>query len=92
MQYNLQKFHSLCRKGNTLSDIEIKKRSALLQQIESNRNSKAVLYVTGDRQELEAQIGQDIIDLFIDHLDEIGPVKQVAIRDQRKFEGWRKVA
>ena len=62
-----------------MSDIEIKKRSALLQQIESNRNSKAVLYVTGDRQGLEAQIGQDIIDLFIDHLDEIGPSKKISL-------------
>ena len=56
---------------------EIEERRKLLQQIESDRNTKAVLYVTGDRQGLETMIGQDVIDLFVDHLDEIGPVKKI---------------
>lgn len=58
---------------------EIEKRRELLQQIESHRNSKAVLYVTGDRQGLETMIGQDVIDLFVDHLDEIGPVTKISL-------------
>ena len=58
---------------------EIEKRRKLLQQIESHRNSKVVLYVTGDRQGLETMIGQDVIDLFVDHLDEIGPIKKISL-------------
>ena len=58
---------------------EIEKRGELLRQIESDRNSKTVIYVTGDRQGLETKIGQDIIDLFVDHLDEIGPVKKISL-------------
>lgn len=58
---------------------EIEKRRELLQQIESHRNTKAVLYVTGDRQGLETMIGQDVIDLFVDHLDEIGPVTKISL-------------
>lgn len=58
---------------------EIEKRRDLLRQIESDRNSKTVLYVTGDRQGLETKIGQDTIDLFVDHLDEIGPVKKISL-------------
>ena len=58
---------------------EIEKRRDLLRQIESDRNSKTVLYVTGDRQGLETKIGQDTIDLFVDHLDEIGPIKKISL-------------
>ena len=57
----------------------IKERQELLRQIEAERNSKAVLYVTGDRQGLETVIGQDVVDLFVDHLDEIGPVKKISL-------------
>ena len=54
-------------------------RRNLLSQIEDERNSKVVLYVTGDRQGLETQIGQDVIDLFVDHLDAIGPVEKISL-------------
>ena len=51
---------------------DIQARSALLKRIEDARASKAVLYATGDRDGLETRIGQDVIDLFVDHLDDIG--------------------
>lgn len=54
-------------------------RRALLQQIEEARDSRALLYVTGNRSGLEAQITQDVIDLFVDHLDAIGPVGRITL-------------
>jgi len=54
-------------------------RTRLLQEIEEHRHSKVVLYATGDRSGLETRIGQDVIDLFVDHLDEIGPVPKISL-------------
>lgn len=54
-------------------------RADLLAQIESQRHAKAILYATGDRDGLETRIGQDVIDLFVDHLDDIGPVERIAL-------------
>ncbi len=58
---------------------EIKERHSILKQIENLRNSKAILYVTGDRKGLDAQIGQDAVDLFVDHLDALGPVNKLTL-------------
>jgi hypothetical protein len=54
-------------------------RKSLLEQIECQRGSKALLYVTGDRPGLETKIGQDVIDLFVDHLDAMGPVPKISL-------------
>ena len=54
-------------------------RRVILEQIESERDSRAILYVTGSRQGLETQIGQDVIDLFVDHLDAMGPVQKISL-------------
>lgn len=54
-------------------------RKAMLRQLEAERKSHAILYVTSDRQGLGAQIGQDVIDLFVDHLDAIGPVEKISL-------------
>ena len=58
---------------------EVENRIELIRRIEELRHSKAVLYVTGDRQGLETQLGHDIIDLFVDHLDSIGPVEKISL-------------
>ena len=58
---------------------DLKTRTGLLRQIEEDRGSKVVLYATGDRGGLETRIGQDVIDLFVDHLDEIGPVPKISL-------------
>lgn len=58
---------------------EIQSRKGILKQIETERNSKAILYVTGDRQGLQTVIGQDVIDLFVDHLDALGPVDKISL-------------
>lgn len=54
-------------------------RKVLLQEVERERQSKVILYVTGDRQGLETKIGQDVIDLFVDHLDVLGPVRKISL-------------
>lgn len=43
------------------------------------RASRTILYATGDRNGLETRIGQDVIDLFVDHLDDIGPVPRISL-------------
>ncbi len=54
-------------------------RKPLLKDIESQRECRALLYVTGDRPGLETRIGQDVVDLFVDHLDAIGPVPKISL-------------
>lgn len=58
---------------------DVNTRAELLRQIEDHRQSKVVLYATGDRPGLETRIGQDVIDLFVDHLDAVGPVKRMSL-------------
>lgn len=47
--------------------------------IESQFDSKLLVYVTSDRRGMETQIAQDVIDLFINHLDTIGAVKKISL-------------
>jgi len=54
-------------------------RKKLYQQLEQARNSKIVVYVTGDRKNLEAAIAHDAVDLFVDHLDLIGPTPRITL-------------
>ena len=58
---------------------QIDDRKEMLRQIENDRESRVILYVTGDRQGLETQIGQDVIDLLVDHLDALGPVSRLSL-------------
>jgi hypothetical protein len=60
-----------------MSKFEVRKK--LLKQIEESRNSKAISYITGDRRQLETQISPEIIDLFVQHLDAIGPVQKLSL-------------
>ena len=62
-------------------------RTRLLREIEEHRHSKVVLYATGDRSGLETRIGQDVIDLFVDHLDEIGPVPKISLQRRGRPQG-----
>lgn len=54
-------------------------RKPLYEQIERERQTRVVVYVTGDRQNAEAQIGADCIDLFVDVLDAIGPTRRISL-------------
>ena len=56
-----------------------KNRKAIYEQIEKERGSKVINYVTGDRPRMETQIGPDVIDLFVDHLDELWPINKLTL-------------
>ena len=56
-----------------------KSRKATLKAIAECRDSAVISYVTGDRRQLETQISPEIIDLFVEHLDEIGPTKKISL-------------
>lgn len=54
-------------------------RSKLFKKIEAARSSKVICYVTGDRRQLETQISPEVIDLFVEHLDAIGPTAKISL-------------
>ena len=54
-------------------------RKDFYRQIEAERNSKVIAYVTGDRPGMEAQIGADTPDIFLEHLDVIGKVPKISL-------------
>lgn len=54
-------------------------RTELYKKLEKEFNTKVITYVTGDRPGFESHIAQDVIDLFIDHLDNIGPVPKISL-------------
>ena len=54
-------------------------RIALYQDLEKRLDSKIITYVTSDRRGFETQIGDDVIDLFINQLDKIGVVPKISL-------------
>ncbi|WP_171131065.1 serine protease [Ruegeria sp. HKCCA5014] len=54
-------------------------RKTILEQIGAERNSKALLYVTGDRPAMETQIGPDVDDIFVEHLDALWPAQKISL-------------
>ena len=54
-------------------------RLNLYKQIEEKRDSKLIVYVTGDRQNFGTQIAHDAIDYFVEHLDLIGTVPKISL-------------
>lgn len=56
-----------------------KKRAALYAQLEKDRKSTVIAYVTGDRRGLETKISSEIIDLFVHHLDCVGATKKLTL-------------
>lgn len=47
--------------------------------LEGNRNSKVIVYVTGDRPGMETQIATDALEYFTNHLDLIGKVDKISL-------------
>ncbi len=47
-------------------------RLELIKQIEKERNSAVICYVTGDRDKFKTQIGEDVIPILFRHLELIG--------------------
>lgn len=54
-------------------------RKRFYEKIESERNSKVIAYVTGDRPGMETRIGADTPDIFLEHLDAIGRVNKISL-------------
>lgn len=54
-------------------------RVPLYKAIEEARTSRVLLYVTGDRQQMETQIGKDALDLLVHHLDLIDHAKKITL-------------
>ena len=56
-----------------------RERRRMLQELERARGSKTILYVTGDRPGWQTQISTEVVDLFVDHLDEISTVPKISL-------------
>ena len=54
-------------------------RLALYYQIEKQRESSVLAYVTSDRPGMQTAINTDVIDPFVDILDMIGPVERITL-------------
>lgn len=63
--------------GGMVSDFTTRK--TILDAIAAARGSSVISYMTGDRRQLETQISPEIIDIFVEHLDEIGPTKKISL-------------
>jgi len=48
-------------------------------EIEKERNSRVLLYVTGERPGMETRVSPEIIDIFVDHLDAIWPANKISL-------------
>lgn len=54
-------------------------RRELYRQIEAERDSKVIAYVTGDRPGLVTAIAEESLDIFVDHLDATGVVGRISL-------------
>lgn len=54
-------------------------RLELYKKLESERNSKLLVYVTSTRGNLETQIANDILPKFTEHLDKIGDTQKITL-------------
>ena len=54
-------------------------RIKIYKELEKQFSSKVLAYVTSDRQNMETQIGQDVIDYFINQLDRIGVTDKISL-------------
>lgn len=58
---------------------EFNSRKALYETIEQARGSRVIAYVTGDRPGMETRVSPEVVDLMVDHLDEIWPAKKISL-------------
>ena len=54
-------------------------RRELYRQMEEERESRVIAYVTGDRPGLETAMSSDAVDYLVHHLDEVGVVKRLSM-------------
>lgn len=67
-------------------------RRTFYSDIERFTNSKVICYVTGDRPNLEIQIGSDVLEHFVEHLHKIGKTPKISLilysRGGNTLTGW----
>ena len=54
-------------------------RKQLYIKLENIRKAKVLVYITGDRQQLETKIGADVFDVFTHHLDKIYKHERISL-------------
>lgn len=54
-------------------------RKALYAELEKARKSRVLVYVTGDRRQMETQIHSEVMDYFLHHLDAIGDTDRLSL-------------
>ena len=54
-------------------------RLNLYKELEEIRKSKVIIFITGDRPGLETQIHQEVLDFFINHLDNIVNCEKISL-------------
>jgi hypothetical protein len=59
--------------------VDYNTRRTLYREVEKERGTRVLTFVTSDRQGMETVIAQDCIDLFVDLLDKIGPTKKISL-------------
>jgi len=56
-----------------------KDRIDLYKELEKSRDSKLLVYITGDRPGLETRIHNEVYDFFVNHLDKMGVVPKISL-------------
>ena len=59
--------------------MKFEERTPLYEQIERERNTKVISYITSDRQNADGHIGSDCMDIIVDALDSIGPTSRISL-------------
>ncbi|MDL2286923.1 hypothetical protein LJC24_05790 [Desulfococcaceae bacterium OttesenSCG-928-F15] len=54
-------------------------RKNLYEALGEKRNSRVVAYITGDRPGLELGVRPEVVDFFVDHLDQCGPCPKISL-------------
>lgn len=54
-------------------------RKPLYADLEKSRQSRVLVYVTGDRRQMETQIHPEVMDYFLHHLDTIGDSDRISL-------------
>jgi hypothetical protein len=54
-------------------------RRSLYDDLAEARSGQVLVYVTGDRPGLEAQVHPEVLDLFVHHLDKLGQVEKIVL-------------
>ncbi len=51
----------------------------LIQQLERERNSRLITYITGDRPPFATKIAGDVVPLLSKHLEKVGKIKKISL-------------